>query len=113
MFCFNISFLAFHINLCVDFVCNFSQSNFIPFKFSILSFHSKFKLTVHFYLGSPFRVMVNNPLDASKVKCYGPGIMPEGPVADSPTTFTIDTADAGEGLLCVTINDELGLYESM
>lgn len=33
--------------------------------------------------------------DASKVKVTGPGVKPQGTVASMPTTFNIDTREAG------------------
>lgn len=38
---------------------------------------------------SPYRVFVQEPLDASKVQCFGPGIQ-DGIKANSPTYFNID-----------------------
>ncbi|XP_061187564.1 filamin-A-like isoform X11 [Saccostrea echinata] len=57
---------------------------------------------------SPFRVAVKNPVDAKKVKCYGPGIEPMGVKTGAPATFTVDTTEAGEAPLEVTCTDQRG-----
>lgn len=57
---------------------------------------------------SPFRVGVKNPVDAKKVKCYGPGIEPMGVKTGAPATFTVDTTEAGEAPLEVTCTDQRG-----
>ncbi|XP_071544155.1 filamin-A isoform X13 [Panulirus ornatus] len=43
--------------------------------------------------GAPLRPRTN----AGKVRCYGPGIEPSGPVVGAPTHFTIETFSAGKG----------------
>ncbi|XP_048239132.1 filamin-A-like isoform X3 [Haliotis rufescens] len=58
--------------------------------------------------GSPFRVSVCDPVDASKVKCYGPGIDTKGVRAGEPATFTIDAKDAGKAPVDVTYTDQNG-----
>ncbi|XP_071084082.1 filamin-A-like isoform X4 [Haliotis cracherodii] len=58
--------------------------------------------------GSPFRVSVCDPVDASKVKCYGPGIDSKGVRAGEPATFTIDAKDAGKAPVDVTYTDKNG-----
>ncbi|XP_078339973.1 filamin-A-like isoform X11 [Crassostrea virginica] len=57
---------------------------------------------------SPFRVGMKNPVDAKKVKCYGPGIEPMGVKTGAPATFTVDTTEAGEAPLEVTCTDQRG-----
>ncbi|XP_052680465.1 filamin-C-like isoform X8 [Crassostrea angulata] len=57
---------------------------------------------------SPFRVGVKNPVDAKKVKCYGPGVEPMGVKTGAPATFTVDTTEAGEAPLEVTCTDQRG-----
>lgn len=57
---------------------------------------------------SPFRVGVKNPVDAKKVKCYGPGVEPMGVKTGAPATFTVDTTEAGEAPLEVTCTDHRG-----
>lgn len=43
--------------------------------------------------GAPLRPRTNS----SKVRCYGPGVEPSGPVVGAPTHFTIETFSAGKG----------------
>ncbi|KAJ8917963.1 hypothetical protein NQ315_002658 [Exocentrus adspersus] len=54
---------------------------------------------------SPFRVYVGEPVDASKVQCFGPGIQ-DGVKANVPTHFNIDARDAGEADLDVHLINE-------
>ncbi|KAL8582065.1 hypothetical protein ACOMHN_028046 [Nucella lapillus] len=54
---------------------------------------------------SPFRVKVSNTLDASQVKCYGPGLDSKGVTADVPAVFTVDAREAGDAPLEVTYTD--------
>uniref|UniRef100_A0A0P4W1N3 Calponin-homology (CH) domain-containing protein n=3 Tax=Scylla TaxID=6760 RepID=A0A0P4W1N3_SCYOL len=42
---------------------------------------------------APLRPRTNS----SKVRCYGPGVEPTGPVVGAPTHFTIETFSAGKG----------------
>lgn len=42
---------------------------------------------------APLRPRTNS----SKVRCYGPGVEPSGPVVGAPTHFTIETFSAGKG----------------
>lgn len=51
---------------------------------------------------------MKNPVDAKKVKCYGPGIEPMGVKTGAPATFTVDTTEAGEAPLEVTCTDQRG-----
>ncbi|CAH1153671.1 unnamed protein product [Phaedon cochleariae] len=44
---------------------------------------------------SPFRVNVGEPVDASKVQCFGPGIR-DGVKTNIPTHFNIDAREAGD-----------------
>ncbi|XP_076469743.1 LOW QUALITY PROTEIN: filamin-A-like [Babylonia areolata] len=57
---------------------------------------------------SPFRVRVSSEVDASKVKCYGPGVDSKGVTAGAPATFTVDTKEAGDAPLQVTYTDQTG-----
>ncbi|KAK7101856.1 filamin-A-like isoform X2 [Littorina saxatilis] len=57
---------------------------------------------------SPFRVRISNPVDASKVKCYGPGLDSKGVTAGAPADFTIDAREAGDAPLQVTYTDQTG-----
>ncbi|XP_068218759.1 filamin-A isoform X2 [Palaemon carinicauda] len=43
--------------------------------------------------GAPLRPRTN----AGRVRCYGPGVEPSGPVVGAPTHFTIETFSAGKG----------------
>ena len=53
--------------------------------------------------GSPFKVKATRPVDASKVKCFGPGV-DKAPIFESaPTYFTVDTKEAGDAPLDVSI----------
>ncbi|XP_015833310.1 filamin-A isoform X1 [Tribolium castaneum] len=54
---------------------------------------------------SPFRVYVGEPVDASKVHCFGPGVE-DGVKANTPTHFNIDARDAGDGDLDVHLVNE-------
>ncbi|XP_076447622.1 filamin-A-like isoform X2 [Babylonia areolata] len=54
---------------------------------------------------SPFRVKISNPVDASKVKCYGPGLDSKEVKANAPAVFTVDARDAGDAPLEVTYTD--------
>uniref|UniRef100_V5GPF5 Filamin-A n=1 Tax=Anoplophora glabripennis TaxID=217634 RepID=V5GPF5_ANOGL len=54
---------------------------------------------------SPFRVYVGEPVDASKVQCFGPGVQ-DGVKANTPTHFNIDARDAGEAELDVHLVNE-------
>ena len=51
---------------------------------------------------------INNPLDARKVKCYGPGVDSKEVTASQPVTFTVDAREAGEAPLEVTYTDQTG-----
>ncbi|XP_025833644.1 filamin-A isoform X1 [Agrilus planipennis] len=54
---------------------------------------------------SPYRVYVSEPLDPSKVQCFGPGLE-DGVKANTPTHFNIDAREAGQGDLQVTLRNE-------
>uniref|UniRef100_A0A0L8H0B8 Calponin-homology (CH) domain-containing protein n=1 Tax=Octopus bimaculoides TaxID=37653 RepID=A0A0L8H0B8_OCTBM len=59
--------------------------------------------------GSPFHVPVETPVDPSKVKCQGPGVdTAKGVKPKEPTSFTIDTKEAGDAPLEVTVTDKFG-----
>lgn len=51
---------------------------------------------------------IQNPVDASKVQCYGPGLDAKGVVAGVPVSFTVDATEAGEAPLQVTYTDQTG-----
>lgn len=55
--------------------------------------------------GSPFNAKVTRPVDASKVKCYGPGVDRISPLySKTPQEFTVDTSEAGDADLEVTVD---------
>ncbi|XP_043237014.1 filamin-A-like isoform X4 [Amphibalanus amphitrite] len=43
--------------------------------------------------GAPLRAKTN----PNRVRCYGPGVEPTGPVVGAPTFFTVETFSAGQG----------------
>ena len=48
---------------------------------------------------------VTKPVDASKVKCYGPGVDRVNPLYSKvPQEFTVDTSEAGDADLTVTVD---------
>ncbi|XP_048517320.1 filamin-A isoform X3 [Dendroctonus ponderosae] len=54
---------------------------------------------------SPFRIFVGEPVDATKVLCFGPGVE-TGVKAATPTHFNIDARDAGDAELDVHLINE-------
>ncbi|KAF2884976.1 hypothetical protein ILUMI_21197 [Ignelater luminosus] len=54
---------------------------------------------------SPYRVFVAEPLDLTKVQCFGPGLE-NGVKANSSTHFNIDTREAGQAELDVVLRNE-------
>nr|XP_036224247.1 filamin-A isoform X4 [Bactrocera oleae]XP_036224248.1 filamin-A isoform X4 [Bactrocera oleae] len=59
--------------------------------------------------GSPFRVLVEETVDPSKVKVYGPGIE-HGEVRESvPTYFNVDVSEAGPGRIAVKLTNSEGI----
>lgn len=47
---------------------------------------------------------MTRPVDASKVKCYGPGVDRVNPLfSKTPQEFTVDTTEAGDADLEVTV----------
>ncbi|RUS81267.1 hypothetical protein EGW08_010971 [Elysia chlorotica] len=59
--------------------------------------------------GSPFNVSVKDPVNPSKVKCYGPGLDSSQIKALQPNTFTIDASEAGEAPIEVSHVDGKGV----
>ena len=50
-------------------------------------------------------LQVTRPVDASKVKCYGPGVDRVHPLfSTAPQEFTVDTSEAGDADLEVTVD---------
>ncbi|XP_017847553.1 filamin-A isoform X2 [Drosophila busckii] len=59
--------------------------------------------------GSPFRVLVEETVDPSKVKVYGPGIE-HGQVREGvPTLFNVDVGEAGPGRIAVKLTNSEGI----
>ncbi|XP_020717380.1 filamin-A isoform X4 [Ceratitis capitata] len=59
--------------------------------------------------GSPFHVLVEETVDPSKVKVYGPGIE-HGLVRESvPTYFNVDVGEAGPGRIAVKLTNSEGM----
>lgn len=59
--------------------------------------------------GSPFRALVEETVDPSKVKVYGPGIE-HGQVRESvPTVFNVDVGEAGPGRIAVKLTNTEGI----
>uniref|UniRef100_A0A1B0FQE1 Calponin-homology (CH) domain-containing protein n=1 Tax=Glossina morsitans morsitans TaxID=37546 RepID=A0A1B0FQE1_GLOMM len=57
--------------------------------------------------GAPLRPKTN----PNRVRAYGPGIEPVGPVVGAPANFTVETFSAGKGLVDVEIVSPDGLIE--
>uniref|UniRef100_A0A5K3FGI9 Calponin-homology (CH) domain-containing protein n=1 Tax=Mesocestoides corti TaxID=53468 RepID=A0A5K3FGI9_MESCO len=58
--------------------------------------------------GSPFNIPIRDRIDPNKVRCYGPGLEPNGARAGVPATFTVDASQAGEAPITVTHTDRNG-----
>lgn len=61
--------------------------------------------------GSPFSVPVRDVVDPSKVKCSGPGLG-DGVKAHLPQTFTVDSTQAGQAKLEVSLTGPSGKRNS-
>jgi len=46
-----------------------------------------------------------------RVRAYGPGIEPTGPVVGAPANFTVETFSAGKGKIDVTVENPNGQQE--
>ncbi|XP_041460317.1 filamin-A-like isoform X4 [Lytechinus variegatus] len=57
---------------------------------------------------SPFNTKVLPKSDASKVKVAGPGVQKTGVLASLPVEFTVDTREAGDAELIISITDKNG-----
>lgn len=57
--------------------------------------------------GAPLRPRTN----PNRVRAYGPGIEPMGPVVGAPANFTVETFSAGKGKVEVTVEDPKGNKE--
>ncbi|EUB60625.1 Filamin-A [Echinococcus granulosus] len=58
--------------------------------------------------GSPFNIPIRDRIDPNKVRCYGPGLEPNGARAGVPATFTVDASQAGEAPIAVTHTNRNG-----
>lgn len=38
-----------------------------------------------------------NAINNFRVRCYGPGVEPSGPIVGAPANFTVETFSAGKG----------------
>ncbi|XP_015599800.1 filamin-A isoform X2 [Cephus cinctus] len=54
--------------------------------------------------GAPLRARTN----PNRVRAYGPGIEPTGPIVGAPANFTVETFSAGKGNVEVTVEDPKG-----
>ncbi|KAK0098975.1 hypothetical protein PV326_011999 [Microctonus aethiopoides] len=56
--------------------------------------------------GAPLRARTNpNSKPPPRVRAYGPGIEPKGPIVGAPANFTVETFSAGKGDVEVTVDD--------
>lgn len=53
----------------------------------------------------------NSVLMFNRVRAYGPGIEPTGPVVGAPANFTVETFSAGKGKIDVTVENPNGQLE--
>ncbi|XP_032664758.1 filamin-A isoform X3 [Odontomachus brunneus] len=59
--------------------------------------------------GAPLRPRTNpNSIPPPRVRAYGPGIEPNGPIVGAPANFTVETFSAGKGNVDVTVDDSKG-----
>ncbi|CAD6204963.1 GSCOCG00003073001-RA-CDS [Cotesia congregata] len=59
--------------------------------------------------GAPLRARTNpNSVPPPRVRAYGPGIEPKGPIVSAPANFTVETFSAGKGDVEVTVDDAMG-----
>ncbi|XP_011253233.2 filamin-A isoform X3 [Camponotus floridanus] len=59
--------------------------------------------------GAPLRPRTNpNSIPPPRVRAYGPGIEPSGPIVGAPANFTVETFSAGKGNVDVTVDDSKG-----
>ena len=59
------------------------------------------------FAGSPFKVLVADEVDPSKVRVTGPGVS-SGVRARVPQSFTVDCSKAGQAPLAVTLTNPKG-----
>lgn len=70
---------------------------------------SLFLFLFTFFEGSPYTLRVSGAPDASKVKCYGPGIE-DGVLHNFQSHFIVETRGAGAGQLTVRVRGPKGQY---
>ncbi|KAL0108257.1 hypothetical protein PUN28_015064 [Cardiocondyla obscurior] len=59
--------------------------------------------------GAPLRARTNpNSIPPPRVRAYGPGIEPTGPIVGAPANFTVETFSAGKGNVDVIVDDPKG-----
>ncbi|XP_072751172.1 filamin-like isoform X3 [Anoplolepis gracilipes] len=59
--------------------------------------------------GAPLRPRTNpNSIPPPRVRAYGPGIEPTGPIVGAPANFTVETFSAGKGNVDVIVDDSKG-----
>jgi filamin len=49
-----------------------------------------------------------NTTNNNRVRAYGPGVEPTGPVVGAPANFTVETFSAGKGNVEVSVDDPRG-----
>lgn len=63
----------------------------------------------HFFINE----LTNSLLPWDRVRCYGPGVEPSGPVVGAPTHFTIETFSAGKGKVEALLHKPDGQVENV
>ena len=58
--------------------------------------------------GSPFKVHIDNPVDSSRVRAYGPGVEPNQVRAERPAHFKIDATKSGRAPVAVDVTSDRG-----
>ncbi|GAU93664.1 hypothetical protein RvY_05566 [Ramazzottius varieornatus] len=58
--------------------------------------------------GSPFKVHIDNPVDSSRVRAYGPGVEPNKVRANTPANFKIDATKSGRAPVAVDVTSDRG-----
>ena len=78
----------------------------------ILKDHSAFisQYLYGYILLCMFQVPVDNTVDASSVKAYGPGLDPKKCRAGTPLAFKVDAAKSGKAPLGVNIQSDRGMW---
>jgi hypothetical protein len=78
----------------------------------ILKYHSAFifQYLYGYILLWMFQVPVDNTVDASSVKAYGPGLDPKKCRAGTPLAFKVDATKSGKAPLGVNIQSDRGMW---